>query len=386
MSHLWVSLQVSIIAVIGVLFTIAMSNLHTLRRLGDYRTPARLPKVSILVPARNEEANIVPCVLSLLAQEYPDFEVLVLDDNSQDGTSQVLAPIVAEDRRLRVLPGRPLPPGWLGKNWACHQLAQAAASDILLFTDADTRHDPRTLSEAVAALLAQDADLLTAFPRQEVVSLPEQLLVPTLTWAFVLFLPLRLAYRSPRPGLSIAIGQFMLFRRRAYEQIGGHTSVREEVVEDLALARKIKEYGLRWRLVDGNRRIHCRMYHGFQEAFEGVSKNLFPGFQYHVPRFVLSLLVIALLALQPVTALLLWLAGAPVSATSVGLAAVGVGMSLLLAGISYPRFNFPSYLMFLYPVTTVLMLGVGVYSLALALLGRHTWKGRRLFRPKARWW
>jgi chlorobactene glucosyltransferase len=386
LSHLWVSLQFSIVAVIGVLFTITMSNMRTLQRLGDYPIASHLPGISILVPARNEEANILPCVRSLIAQEYPRLEVLVLDDNSDDATRQVLAPLVAEDSRLRVLAGEPLPPGWVGKNWACHQLARAASSDFLLFTDADTRHDPKAAAEAMSALLGQDADLLTAFPRQEAGSLFEKLVVPVLTWAFVLFLPLRLAYRSSRPGLSIAIGQFMLFRRRGYEQIGGHASVQGEVIEDLALARKVKEHGLRWRLVDGSGRVRCRMYRGPRQAFEGVSKNLFPGFQYHVPRFALSLGLIALLTLQPVAVLLSWLGGARLSGLSVGLAATAIGLSLALTGVSYRRHSFSPYLMFLYPVTAVVMLGIGVCSLVLALLGRHTWKGRRLFRPKARWW
>jgi chlorobactene glucosyltransferase len=379
-------LQVIAVAFVGALMANAVSNLRLLRRLGEFPLPGQMPRASILVPARNEEATIGACVRSLLGQEYPDFEVLVLDDNSEDRTGEALAHLAAAQPRLRILQGQGLPEGWVGKNWACHQLSRAARGDFLLFSDADTQHHPQALRDAVAALLAEDADLLTAFPQQEVITWSERLLVPVLTWSFVLFLPLRLAYRSHRPGLSVAIGQFMLFRRQAYQEIGGHEAIRQEVVDDLALGRRIKAHSLRWRLVDGSTRIRCRMYRGFQEVFQGISKSLFPGFQHNASLFALSLAWVAFLALQPLAVLILRLVGAPISNLSLGLAAATVGASILLGGISYPRFDFPSYLMFLYPVTAIVTIGIAVCSLVLAYLGRYTWKGRRLFRQNVRWW
>lgn len=386
MSSLWIAFQAAIVAAVGALLMIAMSNMRTLQRLGDHPLPAHLPRVSVLVPARNEEANIAPCLRSLLAQEYPDYEVLVLNDNSEDRTGPIVARLAAQAQHLRVLQGLPLPPGWQGKNWACHQLARAAQGELLLFTDADTRHHPRALVEAVAALLSQDADLVTAFPRQEVLSWSEQIMVPILTWCFMIFLPLRLAYRSHRPGLSVSMGQFMLFRRQAYDQIDGHQAVRHEVVEDMALARQVKAQSLRWRLVDGSMRVRCRMYAGFRQVVEGLSKNLFPGFRYNVSAFVLVLAVAGVVALEPVAVLLLHAAGAPIPNLPAGLAALAVGCTLLLTGLSYPRFDFPSYLVFIYPITTLITVGIAAFSLLLALLGRYTWKGRRLSRQRVRWW
>ncbi len=386
MSVLWLALQVTVIATVGVAFLNLVGNMRLLRQLGNLGRPKSHPFVSILVPARNEEANIAACLRSLLAQDYPDYEIVALDDNSSDLTGHILTHMAARDGRLRVLAGRPLPPGWVGKNWACHQLAQAARGDLLLFTDADTRHHPQALSDAVAALLAEDADLLTVFPQQEVVSLSEQLLVPVLTWCFVLFLPLGLAYRSRRPELSIAIGQYMLFQRRAFEEIGGYAAVGHELVDDLALVRAVKAHGLRWRLMDGSTRLRCRMYHGFRDVFHGFNKNIFPGFPGAVWTFVLTLAVAAVLLLQPPAVLLLHLAGVPMPEVSLALAAVAVSMSLLLIGISYPRFDFPSYLMFLYPVTALATIAISLSSLGLALLGQYTWKGRRLLRHKIRWW
>ncbi len=302
LSVLWLGLQVAVIATVGVALLNLVANMRLMRQLGDFGRPTSHPFVSILVPARNEEANIAACLRSLLAQDYPNYEIVALDDNSDD------------------------------------------------------------------------------------VSLSEQLLVPVLTWSFVLFLPLGLAYRSPRPELSIAIGQFMLFRRRAFDEIGGYMAVGHQLVDDLALVRAVKAHGLRWRLVDGSTRLHCRMYRGFRDVFRGFNKNIFPGFPGAVWSFVLTLMVAAVLLLQPPAVLLLHLAGVPLPEVSLALAAVAVSMSLLVVGLSYPRFGFPSYLMFLYPVTALATIAMSLSSLGLALLGQYSWKGRRLLRHKIRWW
>lgn len=383
--YLWIAQQVLLVAALAGLTLVALGNMRELRRLGEHPAPERLPPASILVPARNEEASIDRCVRSLLAQDYPDYEVLVLDDSSEDGTGAALARLAAEDPRLTVLAGEPLPRGWLGKNWACHQLAQRARGQLLLFTDADTCHHPRALADAVATLEAHQADLLTAFPRQEAVSWPERLLVPGLIWTFFVLVPLRLAHRSPRPRLSVTSGQFMLFRRSAYEAIGGHEAVRQEVAEDMVLGWRIKALGLRWRAADGSLRVCCRMYRSLRSALDGFGKNLFAGFGYNLPAYIAGWLLAAVLVLEPLVVLALRLAGVPIAPLSTVLAAAAVGNALVLMGMLYPRFNFPRYLALLYPLTLLAVIVVAGYSLALALSGRTTWKGRRIERPRIRW-
>jgi len=378
--------QAGLLAILSVLTLITLSNMRALRRLGEHPMPERLPPVSILVPARNEEGNIDACLRSLLAQQYPDYEIIALDDNSEDRTGAILAGLAAQYPRLTVVQGRPLPPGWLGKTWACHQLAERARGELLLFTDADTRHHPRALADAVAALQAEQADLLTAFPKQDTGSWAERLMVPAMIWTFFLFMPLRLAYRSPRPELSVTCGQFMLFRRSAYRAIGGHKVVRHEVAEDMMLGRRIKEHGLRWRVFDGCARVSCHMYRGLREALDGFGKNLFAGFRYNISAYVLGWLFAAVLVLEPLAVLALSLAGVPLAALSRGLAAASVAAMLLMVGISYPRFRFPAYLALFYPLTLVMCAVIAGYSLALALSGRSYWKGRQIGRPKIRWW
>jgi chlorobactene glucosyltransferase len=379
----WIYHQISLLYFLGVLLLIALSNLRGWRRLAAYRRPPAqpAPRVSVLIPARNEAANVGPCVRSLLAQDYPDYEVLVLDDESGDRTVDVLMSL-PRDPRLRVLHGAPLPVGWQGKNWACHQLAQAATGELLLFVDADTRHEPPALTHAVVALQTEQADLVSVFPRQELGSWAERLVVPILQWSLSSFLPLGLAYHLRWPQLAVSSGQFMLFRRTAYELVGGHAAVRQSVVDDAALTRAVGGRGLRWRLLDGHPYIRCRMYHNFRQVYDGLSKNLFALFGYNVPLFLFIWLWLLMVFWEPFSVFALAALGR-VGPQSVTLAAQAVVLSLILWGFTYWRFGFPLYLAVLYPLTVLFSVIVALRSMVLTLLGRTVWKDRRLARPGA---
>jgi chlorobactene glucosyltransferase len=237
--------------------------------------PAR---ISLLVPARNEAAVIGETVRSLLGQDGDEIELLILDDHSTDGTAEIACAAAGGDPRLRVLPGKDLPTGWLGKNWACHQLAAAARGEILIFTDADVRWG----SGALAALLAEQdhrqADLLTIWPTQESVTWSERLTVPLMALVVHAYLPILFVHHSPFPLFGAANGQCMLFRRDAYNQIGGHEAVRDNVVEDVSLARRIKSHGLRLRMAEGNHLITCRMYRSWAQVRDGFAKSILKGY------------------------------------------------------------------------------------------------------------
>jgi chlorobactene glucosyltransferase len=394
MSAFWIMHQISLLYFLGVLLLIALSNLRSWRRLGTYGPPRSHPRVSVLVPVREEAANVGPCIRSLLAQDYPDLEVLALDDESTDGTAEVLMALEREDSRLRVLHGAPLPAGWLGKHWACHQLAQAAIGELLLFVDADTRYRPQALAHAVAALQAEQADLVSVFPRQEVGSWAERLVVPIMQWSLSSFLPLGLAYRMRWPQLAAASGQFMLFRREAYEVVGGHAAVRKNAVDDVALTRELRAKGLRWRLLDGHPYVLCRMYRSFRQVYDGFTKNLFAMFGYNISLFLFIWLWLLLVFWEPLSVLALGARGTSVlrpalfagsvGPQSVALAAWAVVLSLGLWGLTYWRFGFPLYLTFLYPLTMLLTVVIALCSMVLTLSGRATWKGRRLTRHSDR--
>lgn len=351
------------------LFAIGLTNLRFLRRMPQYGTPERFPRVAVLVPVRNEAANIGACIRSLLVQNYANFEIIALDDYSTDRTGAMLAEFAAADPRLRVLAGKPLPPGWLGKHWACHQLVQATDAELILFTDADTRHQPHALGNAVSALLREEAALITALPREHVVTWGEKLIVPLLPWSVFYFLPLGLAHRMAFPPLSATIGQFMLFRRSAYEAIGGHAAVRRHAADDLALGRRIVAHDLRWRLVDGVDAVECRMYRNWRETFDGFGKNLFAAFDYKPGLFVPIWLWLGTVFLAP---LLVALSG------NVYAGGPPVALSLVMWAMFYRRFRFPLYLTLFYPLTLTIGVLLAFRSMALTATGRAVWKGRVL--------
>lgn len=233
-------------------------------------------RVSVLVPARDEADRIGSCLNALLVQDI--LEILVLDDGSSDGTVDAVHAAAGGDPRLHLLEGAPLPPGWLGKAHACAQLAAAAGGDILAFVDADVRLEPGAIAAAAALLESTGLDLIAPHPRQLAGSMAERLVQPLLQWSVLTTLPLRLAERSPRPSLSAANGQFLLVRRSAYQQAGGHAAVRAQVLEDLALLRAIKATGGRGVMVDGTALATCRMYAGWAELRDGYGKSLWSAF------------------------------------------------------------------------------------------------------------
>jgi chlorobactene glucosyltransferase len=381
----WPSHQASLVVFISVLLLIALGNLKALRPLGHWPLPRVWPPVSILVPVRNEAHNVEPCLRSLLAQEYPDFEVLVLDDHSTDGTGEILDALSSETSGLQVIQGKPLPEGWLGKNWACFQLAQLATGELLLFTDADTRHHPHSLRDAVAALVAERCEFLSALPREVAVSWAERLVVPIIPWSILSFLPLALAHRLRFPPLTAAVGQFMLCRRGPYLKVGGHSALRHHAVDDMTLARQMTSQGYRWRLVDGSQHVSCRMYRDARQVLQGFSKNLFAAFDYRILPFLFVWLWLGLVFCEPAFLLLSIIIAPTWEGPSGGLAVAAIVVSLLLWAVIYRRCGFPLYLALLYPVTIIVAVAIAFRSLYQTVTGRARWKGRRLTAPPLRW-
>jgi chlorobactene glucosyltransferase len=261
------------------------------------------PLVSILVPARNEALNIEACVGSLLVQDYPRYELIVLDDHSDDGTGDIVRRLgLREEGDRRVISGEPLPAGWTGKGWACHQLSLAARGEYLFFADADTTHAPGTVSATVAAARTYRADLVSAWPRLVTVTLGEQLVIPMILvlgmciyphWLVLLLQKHpHLAARLPtfiRKGLGAANGQFMFFSRPGYIRIGGHAGLHDHLVEDVALGRAVAEHmgeGMRLLNCESLDFSTCRMYRSFSETWEGFTKNMRAAFEDSLAGFL----------------------------------------------------------------------------------------------------
>ena len=377
-------------AILIVLFLIyglvaSLVNFFTVRRFDQYPPAKEFPFVSVLVPARNEEQSIKICISSLLAQDYPDFEVIVLNDNSTDDTASILEQLARSDNRLQVIQGAPLPEGWLGKHWACHQLYQAAKGELFLFTDADTRTTPDMLRTSVSALIAEHADLVSAFPYEEMVTWGERLLVPIMCWGMFTFIPIRLVQKMHWALLAISIGQFMLFRRAGYELVGGFERVRTEVVDDVCMGRLLISKGGEWRLLDGTRQVTCRMYHSFREAVGGFSKTIFPVFDYRILPYIIGWLLTEFAFLGPVVGLILYLVGVHLTFIPVGYSALAVVLSILTWIITSRRFHFPIFLVLIYPLDLVLYIIVAADSFIKTATGKAVWKNRKLDRVSMRW-
>jgi chlorobactene glucosyltransferase len=201
----------------------------------------------------------------------------VVDDRSTDATAELVARLARRDVRLRLIRGEELPDGWYGKQWACTQGYRAARGEILLFTDADTRHEPELLGRAVAALEATGADLLTVAPRQANVTLWERLVMPQI-WVLLgyRFHPSEVN-RARRARDVIANGQFIMMPRASYEAVGTHAAVRGEVAEDLALAQRVWSLGKKLHFAFAERLMETRMYRDLGHLIEGWSKNVYLG-------------------------------------------------------------------------------------------------------------
>lgn len=322
---------------------------------------------------------------SMLNQNYPNFQILVLNDNSEDETGTILVQLAARDPRICFLQGQPLPDGWMGKQWACHQLMQAATGELLLFTDADTRHLPQALRDAVTVMLAERIDLLSALPYQELHTLGERLIVPLLYWSFMAFVPLRLAYQLKIPALSMAIGQFILIRRQALEKIGGFEPIRNHPADDLAMVRRAKASGLKWRIFDGGTDIHCRMYRNFQEASQGISKNLFAVFDFRILPFIFVWLWLGLVFLGPLLILAVSILTGHLNSSSLLLAGIAIIEGFLLWYLVARRFRFPLQVAFFYPVNILTAILLAFRAVIMNFQGKASWKGRRLARHDMDW-
>jgi chlorobactene glucosyltransferase len=255
----------------------AILNAFTFPRLRNNKSLITNPLITVLIPMRNEAAVIAETVRSWLAQDYPNFEILILDDGSTDDSAKIAREAAGGDFRLTILQGSALPDGWLGKPWACHQLTAQARGETLLFTDADVRWEPSALSALVAESQRTNADLLTVWPTQITHTWGERLVVPLMGFAIQAYLPVLAVHHLPWPVFAHAMGQCLLFKRPAYEKIGGHQAVKAEIVDDMAFAYAIKRHNLRLRAADGNGLIQTRMYQNWNQVRDGFAKNILSG-------------------------------------------------------------------------------------------------------------
>jgi chlorobactene glucosyltransferase len=325
------------------------------------------PLVSVLIPARNEENNLGTLLKSLSVQTYPNCEVFVLDDESEDSTFAIAQSFAEKYANFTIINGKKLEKGWLGKPFACYQLRNCAKGEYLLFLDADVKLAPHAVERLMQLFkIAPEVGLLSCFPNQTCHSWAERLIVPLIDLVLYSCAPLPLFERSLHPGLAAANGQCLLFKADAYDAIGGHSAVKREILEDMELARGSKRAGKRVRVVAGKGGVECRMYRTIGEIFRGFGKNCFVALGGRGWRAVLVGSYFSFVFLAPICLMgcSYW---AVVAVVLLVIIRIGIGMRFGYRVVDGVLGHVPS---------VIFGLCIVVYSWGWFRLGRPEWKGR----------
>jgi hypothetical protein len=352
----------------------------------DPQAPTRGPLVSVIIPARNEEGNVGPCVDGALAQTYQDLEVLVLDDRSEDQTRAEAQARADRDPRVKLLSGVERPEGWMGKVWACHTAQQHAKGEFLLFTDADVRLEPEAVRQALAYLQQNKLGALSVFGRLTMLSFWEWTVQPLIGGLILQNNDPRKVNDPAHKDKVMANGQFIFCSRAAYDQIGGHGSIQAEILDDVSFARRCKSLDVPYHMAYGRELYSCRMYRSLPEIWNGWTKNLFAGLHYKVGLAVGVCLVLFALNLVPflaipARALQLLAAGGSLGADPILLVA-SLNTSLMylvyIGGLKASDYS-PRYF-WTYPIGMAVVIGLFANSALRIATGRGvSWKGRTYF-------
>lgn len=327
--------------------------------------------VSVLVPARNEEKNISVCIESLIKQDYPNFEIIILNDNSTDNTYEVANSYLNSANNIKVLNGDKLPEGWLGKNWACHQLAQNSHGRILIFTDADNYYESTAVSKTVSAIQKHNLDMLSAFPQQITDSFSQKLIIPVIDLILYSGLILWTTVLLPFKVFAAANGQWIAFKRESYFRIGGHESVKMHIVEDVALSRIAKSNGLRLLTLAGTGEIYGKMYSNFKEVWNGLSKNIYGLTDFKPAPFFALLVILLLTSVIPY----IMIFDSSIAVYSAFLIALNLIWRLIL-GLNFKHYVLISTIM--NPLSILSLLTIGINSYYKSTFKQITWKDREI--------
>ncbi len=323
--------------------------------------------VSILIPARDEEENILTLLTSIHQQDYKNYEVIIYDDDSSDGTYAICSAFANSHPRFSVIKGGMLPRGWLGKTHACHQLSLKATGRYLLFLDADDRISNGLINSAVHRMQLHKLGLLSLFTNQEMKTIGEKTTVPILHYMLLNLLPLRLIYLAKTAIVSTACGQFMLFDSAIYRQNQWHSEAKDKVVEDAEIMKLVKSAGHNGEVLLANGMISCRMYKSYREAINGFSKNALALFNYSITGLLLNILLSIggpMVILMTLNFQLIFF--------MVGLIVLTRVMTSLSAGQNALQ-N-----ILLHPVQMTNLVIIAFLSIQKYLTKTNTWKGRRI--------
>ena len=350
--------------------------------------PSSGPLISVCVPARNEERNLRACTEAVLNQTYPNFEVIVVDDRSTDSTLEILHSI--QNDKLRIVDGADLPPGWAGKPHALYQAAKSARGEWLCFIDADTFLRPEALASCYAKAVETNADLFTMMTFQLTATFWERAVMPLVMTALsVGFSPRKV--NDPQRREAIANGQFIFIKRRVYDAIGGHESVKSRIVEDKAISEKVKWSGYCLVVADGMKLARTRMYTSLPEMWEGWTKNIYLGLREQLGLMMLgafgaALTVIAalFLPLWPLLGLLWFLRGGGGPALAVIVEAlVFWGVLIEVRAMVAHHMKIPRWYALTTPLGAAIFAAMMFASTWKVISGQGvTWRGRKYKPPR----
>jgi chlorobactene glucosyltransferase len=370
--------QIIIASVLVVLLINLILNLRALRTPDkNSNVPQPAPLISVLIPARDEEKNIRTCLESLQKQDYPNYEILVLDDNSTDNTAAIVKELAANDNRIRLYFGEPLPDDWAGKPFACYQLAQKAKGDWLLFVDADTTHEPHMLRSILALAMELKTSLLSGFPRQLASSFPQKVVIPVFYFLLLGWIPLWLLHRSKKPKPSMAIGQFFFFAKEDYWRIGGHKAVKSKIIEDIWMGMEVSRHGGRHVAVDLSPVVATNMYDDMGATWRGLGKSI-----YSIAAMApLGLAALVLLAYYLYIVPFFWLWNGFFMGSEPllwrGIVVLQIVITLFMRWLVDNRFHEPGISIYFHPIGLLFYLANVLYAMGRWLVGAGvTWKER----------
>lgn len=357
-----------------ILFTLA--NIIYLRAVSGKSHSIEGPMVSVLIPARNEAERIGPALRLLEAQDYRNYEVVILDDNSEDDTWNLIRDYSENRSGFRGIKGKDLPENWKGKPFAMQQLSEAANGEILLFIDADMRPGPHFISWSVTNLLHHGVDFLSGYAKHTTGKKKEYLLFPVMYLATSFLLPLWLFRHSKTYMFSHAIGQYFCIRSQVLEKFGGFEPVKDKINEDIQMARYLKSQGCSQVFLDAKKHLSGNMYDSMEHAKMGIMRVVYEYFDNQIYPFVFMGLVMAAFLIIPIPlALAAVLSGSPLAFP------LCLGVSLVIAAwsITMADRNLPWYVGLFYPFHFTWVIILSVHSIVLTRKGRgYTWKGRTI--------
>jgi len=360
---MWEEIYILIAAAAG-LFALYMSVRNLLFIYRNSLRPFVIngPKVSVLIPVRNEAQTIGQCLDSLLNQSYVNYEIIVLDDLSSDKTWEVLSAYEAAHSSIRIVRGKPLPDSWYGKNHALHQLAAEAGGEILLFTDADTKHKKESVSFAVTNLEYHNADFLSGYPRQKFSAVSIGPVLSLMFLNLIFFTPVWTQKKKPHPIFGLVLGQYLCIRAAAYWAVGGYASIPKVLTDDIHMGRLLIKNGFRQVFLRVGTVVSCKMYDSFQTSVQGITKCIFDFFDKKMVILILLIPLFLLFVVLPSWIFIFYLFFSPLSIPF--FLYVGV-VSLCTAWITVLVFNhFPIHTALLYPWAfplVIYMLLRGIY-------------------------